>query len=244
MKKGILTLTMVVIFAFVTAQSFKLYFKGVLVSPDTIISVKGNPESGAMVLDALAVSNLSPADLNVRCACLNIETVPGTENSFLWGLTDKPMTDTSNLALVIRANKTSGNFKGNYVPHGNAGTTKVKYVFYNQDNPQDNASVQVHYDFHLAPGMDEPEAAYTLSHAYPNPANSFVSFVYDFQGAKSKTSLVIYDLLGSPVKNIDLTAKSGELKIDTSELKDGIYFYSLVMDHKTIETHKLFVKHS
>ncbi len=245
MKKGLLIILLALIFAAgIFAQSFKLYYKDALLAADSVISVDGYPDAELLVLNALNIANLSQTDMNVKCVRLNIETIPGSENSFRWGWTGESTSDSSDMAMMIRANGSSDDFEGHYIPHGNSGITKVKYVFYDEKNPADKTSVQVHYNAHTAPGIDEKTQDYSFSNAYPNPANTFVSFTFDFQGTNTQSSLMIYDLLGSPVKTYNLTAKAGELKIDTSELKDGIYFYSLVMDHKTVETHKLFVKHS
>lgn len=64
---------------------------------------------------------------------------------------------------------------------------------------------------------------------YPNPFTDQVTIVYDLK-TSSDVSVLLYDLNGRIVKNVQKAKqKSGEnqLKIETKDLKAGVYFYNL-----------------
>jgi hypothetical protein len=48
-------------------------------------------------------------------------------------------------------------------------------------------------------------------------------------------------MLGSKVKNVNLTGDQGTLKMDVANLPSGMYFYTLSVDGKGISTKKMLV---
>ena len=52
----------------------------------------------------------------------------------------------------------------------------------------------------------------------------------------------IYNLQGIPVKKINITEKGkSEVQINTSDLKAGIYMYSLIVDNQLINSKRMVV---
>jgi hypothetical protein len=82
---------------------------------------------------------------------------------------------------------------------------------------------------------------YSISNAFPNPANSFVSIKYDISDSSQKRHIVLYDIFGKSLKKISLFDKKGTAKMNVEDLNSGIYFYSLVIDEKVISTKKLVI---
>jgi hypothetical protein len=60
---------------------------------------------------------------------------------------------------------------------------------------------------------------------FPNPAESRVQFDYDLPGIKVNSVITIYDLLGNPVRKMELSESEGTVMWDTSNVPDGLYFY-------------------
>ena len=241
MKKIILTLSLVTMLLGVAfSQSLEIYFENELLEPDQEITIGGEASSDAIVLDAIDVKNTGSSAINVKCIRENIDIVPGTTNSFCWGLCYPPTTDTSAIAVSIDAGGIYDEFSGDYYPNGNEGASTIKYTYYEEQNPDNKISVVVIYSTTV--GVDDP-SNYELSAAYPNPANSFVKFDYNFNEMPANSKVMIYDLLGSKVKEIGINNSFGSLKINTSDLKDGIYFYSLVVNNEATKTQKLIIKH-
>ncbi len=241
MKKFIFTLSFItILLGAAFSQSLEIYFENELLEPDQEITVAGEASSDAIVLDAIDVKNTGSTALSVKCVRENIEIVPNTTNSFCWGLCYPPTTDTSAVAVSIDAGGIYDEFSGDYYPDGNEGSSTIKYTYYDENNPSDKISVVVVYSTTV--GIDDP-TDYKLSAAYPNPANSFVKFDYDFNEMPENSKVMIFDLLGSTVKEINVNNRYGSLKVNTSDLKDGIYFYSLVINNEPTKTQKLIVKH-
>ncbi len=91
-------------------------------------------------------------------------------------------------------------------------------------------------------GIAENNIATEQINVYPNPAGSFTYFSYNIKN-NSKAYIAIHNVLGSQLKKIELTGKSGKIKINTDRLTSGLYFYSFVIDDKVIKTKKLLICH-
>ena len=133
-------------------------------------------------------------------------------------------------------------FSGHYACQDSVGVSTVRYVFFDQDNTSDSVCVNVKYDTRPL-GIDNTlnKNNYTLN-AYPNPADNSVTFVYNL-AQETSASVVVRNVLGSLVKKIDLADYQGKISLTTTDLDNGIYFYSLVENGLSVGTRKLVVKH-
>lgn len=242
MKNLILFFAALVLISHAFSQSFELYFEGAALEPNAEITLSAHPYSGLMVLDTLDVKNISDVTSEVYCVRTIIENVEGTDNSFCWGSCYPPYVDTSAITVTILPQHTSYEFVGDHYPNGLTGEMKIKYTFYDSHDYGNQTSVFVNYDATSTGGLDEKTSPYTMSEAYPNPANHLVSIDYDFTEIYS-SSIVIYNLLGTVVEKIDVSGKEGRARINTSDYKEGIYFYSLLLNNEVISTQKLIIRH-
>lgn len=122
--------------------------------------------------------------------------------------------------------------------------SSVKYVFYNVFDPSDTVSVNVHY---LSGSKGSSNFMFStpdlmVSNLYPNPATSQVSLDYSLSDPKTKVKILIQNVLGGIVEEHALSASENRLKINTSDLKPGVYFYTLLVDNKSIVTKKIIIK--
>ncbi len=92
-------------------------------------------------------------------------------------------------------------------------------------------------------GMEEVVAVSECSKAYPNPASQYVNFDYVIPEVNENTKVIIYNILGKEVKEIVFPEQRGTLKANISDLVEGIYFYSFVINDKPEITQKLIIKH-
>lgn len=67
----------------------------------------------------------------------------------------------------------------------------------------------------------------------PNPASSYVTINYSFS-REANNSIVIYNLLGNPVKTISGLSKSGSLRVDISTLAGGTYIVKALGNDKIV----------
>lgn len=84
--------------------------------------------------------------------------------------------------------------------------------------------------------------AYTafLSEGYPNPSTNKVHFHYDLKN-NSKGIVLVTDLSGRILKNINLEQTEGELFIQTNEFSKGVYFCTLTVEGNQPVTKKIMV---
>ncbi|QJD80067.1 T9SS type A sorting domain-containing protein [Spirosoma rhododendri] len=82
-----------------------------------------------------------------------------------------------------------------------------------------------------------------VSNIYPNPANDYAEISYQYTGAVNEAKLVLINVLGSPVAEYELAKNDRKLRIATSDMMTGYYFYQLSLDGKKVATKKLLVRH-
>ncbi|HNP47952.1 MAG TPA: T9SS type A sorting domain-containing protein [Bacteroidia bacterium] len=181
--------------------------------------IAGSMDAGTMDVDpSTAVYNLSAANGSMFLLCyassLGI-------NSFLWGFSD-PDSDSENEQFNISEN----------------GTMYVSGAF--QDSlecdpgPQDFYlyAPAYGYNFHIAYdstsilALSEPFKSNSVS-VYPNPVHDYLQLnaSVSIEGTATVCNMLGEELL----KNIDI---GDQMKIDVSELSDGMYFLQLLSDKK------------
>ena len=122
----------------------------------------------------------------------------------------------------------------NVLPVGSE--AKVTYTFYDERNQDVKYSFVVNFKYQ----PDAVEEINTIfSNAYPNPASNFVNFDVEMQNVQS-ASIAIYNMMGQEVIRQDIN--DSHVSINVSDLTDGIYFYSLIVNNETVKTNKLVVR--
>lgn len=77
---------------------------------------------------------------------------------------------------------------------------------------------------------------------YPNPAKDYLTVEYDVLFVK-EAKLQIYNSIGAVVYTKTLVEKKDNLRIPVSEYKNGLYFCSLQIDGKLLNTRKILINH-
>ncbi|HSH66303.1 MAG TPA: T9SS type A sorting domain-containing protein [Bacteroidia bacterium] len=116
----------------------------------------------------------------------------------------------------------------------------VYYRIYDTEiNTADTATITIKYT--CSTGInDHFNTPVYLSDAYPNPANSSFSLTYHLN-TFSNAQLILNDMVGKKVNEINLTGMQGTLKVQTDQLVAGVYFYSLVMNNHVVLTKKIII---
>jgi len=83
----------------------------------------------------------------------------------------------------------------------------------------------------------------TFSSIYPNPASTYAFIDYALNGNIQESKVVLYNLLGTPIREYLLNREEKKLRIPTFELESGFYYYTLFVDGKSLVTRRLVVKH-
>lgn len=255
MKKTILLLFFLGgLFLFTQAQNTKvqnditLTYNGVALG-DTVDLIGTPGVLGELVFHAI-IHNNTDNGMNVLVARNNIDVVDGTENSFCWPTSCwSPMVDTSLDYGFIPAGGQSGDdeFSGHYSyndANGNHlyGTSFVKYSFFDKDHFDVIDTVIVKYMLGYVGVAENAFSSTKVSDVYPNPAASFTSIDYHMNKAVQTGEFRIINLVGKVVKKVPLKAREGTMKINLSNLSEGLYFYTVSFDGTIYKTKKLIVK--
>lgn len=234
MKKGILTL--LVIFGALSltfAQSLEVE------SYDEVVEI--NSSSIKDYSAHVKIKNIGNTAVTVNCKRIEFGSnwCAFDSNYFCWDLCYGNDVNWSIGGWTIQPGATDNSFSGHVYSTGN-GTTcidSVRYTFYVANNGNDSVSVVI--KFSSSPVFSVAENKLQSSKAYPNPAKNFF-FVELPKQPKANTTLEIYNLLGSKVRSI--TLRSAKVEVNVSDLKSGIYLYSIIENGNTIETKKIVVR--
>ncbi len=84
-----------------------------------------------------------------------------------------------------------------------------------------------------------------ISNIYPNPADEAGYFDYNISGNNYREVKVdFFNVLGSPINlSVTLDKSDRKAKVYLKDFENGIYFYQLIADGKTLATKKLLVRH-
>ena len=219
----------------------------------------------SLVLTNYTLSSTSPDALNPIEATLTVHNqsanmviaqvrrtvqylVPGSpighEESFCFGPTCyAPGTDVSTDPDTIMPGADDNTFIAHITPNNICGTTYIHYRFYDQNNPNDSVGIDLSFGFCTASGLNELSLINGVSKPTHNPADDFTSFRFNLNDNEKASRIVIYNMLGSLIKSMPLQGKSGELFVNTSSLKQGLYLCSVVKNNVVTNTYKLVVAH-
>lgn len=187
------------------------------------------------------ITNTGSNTLNIRVKRIQNDLATGHTSYFCWGTFCYPSTtnQSTNASIVyIAPGESDTSFRGYLQPSNNVGSSTVTYVFFDDDNPNDSVAITYYY---TAVGLDEITSAKYLSVASPNPADGYTMISYS--NAARNSRLVITNLLGMTVKEIVLNDKQNSIMIPTSDLRPGIYMYSLLQDGRFVASRRLVVTH-
>lgn len=82
----------------------------------------------------------------------------------------------------------------------------------------------------------------TIQDVYPNPVQDLAFMDYRIHTETVTARVVIHNILGMAIKEIDLSFYEDRAKIQTDELVSGIYFYTLYLNNNGVLTRKLIVR--
>lgn len=208
------------------------------------LTVEGLPDEE--LIKNIFVTNTGTDTAEVLVRRINNYTVPETANQFCWGLCFPPDVNLSSLAIAIDPLATNdSDFYGEYFPYGNSGITRVTYVFFNAVDSSDYTAVHVNYDVSVTGIAEDEGYPVFLGNVYPNPADNVAHFDYEIidPNITDRVKIEIFNLLGSKISEIALKSEAGTARLLTSDLDEGLYFYSLFINDDVVSTQKLIIRH-
>lgn len=181
-------------------------------SAGTSLTVVGG-YSQAVVVSAFNITNTGAQTLSLGLERQVISEVPGSENSFCFGVGCYPPSVTvAPTPIILAAGATDNSFIGDYLPNGQSGITVVRYAIYDYNAaglPGDTAYCTVTYDAtQRVTGLVADFAASTLLGApAPNPAaaGTDVSFAIAADAPYGSTMRLVDLRDGRAVRTLTLT---------------------------------------
>jgi Secretion system C-terminal sorting domain len=82
----------------------------------------------------------------------------------------------------------------------------------------------------------------TIHDIYPNPVNDQAYIEYKLHNEALKVRMVIHNILGSSLNDLNLPHTETKVKIEAADLSPGVYFYTIYLDNIGILTRKLIVR--
>jgi len=243
MKKIYLLSILFVAFSFLNAQNITLSDSHGSYDNDDTVTFSTDANTSILSGTNMFVSNNSASFMNVKVKKKHLYITPGSYNSFCWGQCYDTLVYVSPSPILISAGATNNtDFTPEYYPNGNVGTSFISYTFYNVSNVNDSATIV--YKF-IAEPVSVKNITKNISKltAFPNPAKNETVIEYSIENNSNNLELIIKNMLGSIVYSTNLNNNNGKISINTLELNDGIYFYSILSNRITKQTKKLIVKH-
>jgi hypothetical protein len=123
-------------------------------------------------------------------------------------------------------------------------TAEVKYISKNDtaDIGQVSES-EFEYKNSTSGEVHEKRDFISITSVYPNPANKEANFDLEWHQQTTEAKIVISNLLGTTVREVELRDYVATVKIDTESLDEGMYFYSLIIKNRPTITQKLIIRH-
>lgn len=157
-----------------------------------------------------------------------------------WVATQTAGNVTINANSLVSFSSTGVGFHSLFSPCSIQGTRVIRYTFWDVNNTSDSVNVTVNYHITGVGINSTTLKQFSFTNPQPNPATGHTTIRYDFPFA-AKTKIRIYNAVGTLMKEIKLEDQSGKLFINTDDLSNGIYFYSLIVNDKIAGTKRLIV---
>lgn len=187
------------------------------------------------------IMNLTDAPLTLTCERVVITENPTGMNYFCWGSCFSP--DVS-IADVEMEPGVPGVFNAhwmavdeNFAPAPGSELT-VEYHFYERGGDPYIFEVYFKYDGEDVADYNNVEV---FSNAYPNPATNIVSFNHNLPNNAQSAAIAIFNMMGQEVIRQNVNIGNSKTDINVSDLTNGVYFYSLIINDKSVKTNKLVI---
>lgn len=120
----------------------------------------------------------------------------------------------------------------------------VHYTVSNHSTPSETVEIEINYIVEEKTVKNEVFHSHhiTIHDVFPNPVTDFATINYKIHTEAVRAKIVIHNILGSRLEELELPYLQTQVKLRAEELSGGIYFYTLYLDNEGVMTRKLMVK--
>jgi len=197
----------------------------------------------------LDVINASGSTRTIKVYRQLIDVIPGSQNRFCWGGVCYDYNDNiSFLSNEMTAGQTIladdlVGFVGYYNHLENAGCSHINYCFFDAEDNTWTTCIEVRFavDAECVVGFSEQKERAVLSLNGQNPVQDSFNIEFELGSSYQNTLLVIRNVMGSVVKEVNLNANRGFVMFDAAEFASGLYIYSLQSGNQIIASDQFVV---
>ncbi len=210
-------------------------------SNDTL-TISGSPQD-ELLKASLFLHNGTTQQTQVWIRITDEDLLPGAEISFCRNgrcYTHQELAIAQPLETLAGKKLSRQDLYGSYFPGGQTGTSTVTYEFFSDNGAFDPVRIVVKYTADDNPaGISLP--LFSVSSPSPNPAATYTHFSYSIAHEVNQAFLIVRDLTGTVVLEEPVNVNATRIRLNVSDLSNGIFLYSLVLDGQPVVTRKLIV---
>ena len=226
-----------------TTSALTFKYEGETVMPGTTIDIVSDINDSFEIVFDLAITNNTENTLTIVS---QMESDPSnlTQDYLCWGncympgILEASYQVESDSTRVFNGHCMFTDKEWNTLPVGTV--AKMTYIFFDERNPEEKYTFFVNFKYQPE-SIADFNSVDVFSNAYPNPASSVVSFDYNMPFNVNSASVAIFNMMGQEVVRQNLNLGGSRVDLNVSDLNEGVYFYSLIVNNETVKTNKFVV---
>lgn len=243
MKKLLLSLALMLSVFSLSAQKFTVTEKttGNIVENGANFYVYGEGNAwGELLLELLVTAN---EDVNLIAERIELQVVEGTYNMICLDQCYAPSMSITPAVPFAAGDTKDFSMHYQYENSFDDVVGQEQFIQYNlyEEGSHEMFVITVTFKY-SANGISDNSIVEEFSNAYPTPAKDVVSFDYNFSSSANDAYVAIYSMTGQEVMRSAINDLQGKISLNVSDLADGVYFYSLVVNGETVKSSKLVVR--
>lgn len=195
---------------------------------------------GELLLELLVTAN---EDVNLIAERIELQVVEGTYNMICLDQCYAPSMSVTPAVPFAAGDTKDFSMHYQYENSFDDVVGQEQFIQYNlyEEGSHEMFVITVTFKY-SANGISDNSIVEEFSNAYPTPAKDVVSFDYNFSSSANDAYVAIYSMTGQEVMRSAINDLQGKVSFNVSDLADGVYFYSLVVNGETVKSSKLVVR--
>ncbi len=211
---------------------------------NTTVTINFAPSHSVKKVDFF-LNNPGSSIIVVSMRKVEVSVLAGTDNDFCFaGRCYSPAVFVAPDKMTIAPGATIGQNEcySQYYPGGLVGSSTIKYEFFSEASVFPTVFVNVVFTAAEPTSIPSlPFANVFVSDPFPNPARGYTTIEYRLTPEVRSGRVIVRSLTGQVVQTIPINLASNSIRIDTSSLNAGMYFYSIELNNQAFVSKRLIV---